>query len=118
MKVCYIVRILSNCLSRKNLGVPLARPGRQRFFREIARTMNRDRPIRVGHPNGHLWNFFWSLICQNVKLNININVIEHTLECWRFPRYINNELEEGRPVSSKSVYPRNSVLDSEFGHKV
>ena len=33
-------------------------------------------------------------------------------------RYINNKLEEGRPVSSKSVYPRNSVLDSKFGHKV
>ena len=35
-------------------------------------------------------------------------------------RYINNELEEGRPVISKSVYPRNSVwianLDTEHKH--
>ena len=42
---------------------------------------------------------------------------------WTYPlkpRYINNELEEGRPVSSKSVYPRNSVwianLDTERKH--
>ena len=35
--------------------------------------------------------------------NIGPNVME---QLWVFSRYINNELEEGRPVSSKSVYPQ------------
>ena len=58
-----------------------------------------------------------SCLVKNVTMNVNIHV-QYKCNCNYYPRYINNELEEGRPVSSKSVYPRNSVLDSKFGQSV
>ena len=49
-----------------------------KFFRERDFGVTQLKGQQVWHQSGYLWDLFWRLICRNLVVEQNINVVEHT----------------------------------------